>query len=158
MHSNVWGGVFWNVRGLFVGIEWEVVPQVWQFLQPTAIAGDLHFMLCVTTRLVWANLWRRNQHLTELVCLQEEMIAGCCCGTWRKPFTLGPSLWNWRGSTCPTFSAWPSTAPIKKSSLVVRARKSTSELRLLTFYFFFSQWQEEYLTFFFFFRPWALEM
>lgn len=57
---------------------------------------------------------------------QGAMTAGCFCGTWRKPSMLGPNLWSWRESTCPTSSAWPLIAPTKGSSLAVRATWTTS--------------------------------
>lgn len=56
-----------------------------------------------------------------VICLQEVTTGGFFCGTWRRPSMLGQSRWNWRASTCPTSSAWPSTAPTKRFSLAVRS-------------------------------------
>lgn len=79
----------------------------------------------------------RGLRVTGRLSLQEETTGGFCCGTWRKPSTVWPSRSSWRASTCPTSSAWPSTAPTPKSSPAVSAADPEA-LRL-----YFSVWERD---------------
>ena len=93
------------------------------------VTGWLHVWGCVRSQFLGTFGSRRCQPVLSPP--QVVTTAGCSCGTWRRPSTLAPSRWSWRESTCPTSSAWPSTAPTGRSSLVVRAKRAPSHRSLL---------------------------